>query len=151
MLFTAASHGGGGAFRPLSSRPSGASERDEAAHSRAAASVAALGAASNAPPTRGHGRALPADGGARLRAAAAGGDTAQVQSLLDEGVPVDSLDTDGDSALMKAIHADQTATAALLVRRGASLDRRNRTGESARDMAAAKDDPTLSRALRLAP
>ncbi len=89
------------------------------------------------------------DPASRLRAAAAAGLTAQVEALLDQGAPVDAPDDKGDTALMKCIRADQPAVAALLRRRGASLDRRNHAGESARDLATARDDARLNRALGL--
>lgn len=100
--------------------------------------------ASGAPPP-------PADLGARLRAAAAAGRRDEVRALLDQGAPVDAADADGETALMIAVRSDQPAAAALLRRAGASLERRNRSGRSARDMAASMDDPTLDRALGLAP
>jgi ankyrin repeat protein len=131
-------------------------ERRELAGRAAASGAAAqardeVTAGMRAPPASKAVAASPADRGARLRAAAAAGDAVQKQSLLDDGVPVDSADSGGDSPLMKAIQSDRPAAAALLVRRGASLDRRNRAGMSARDMAAAKDDPALNRALGVAP
>jgi ankyrin repeat protein len=91
------------------------------------------------------------DGGGRLRSAAAAGRTAEVQALLDHGVPVDAPDSDGDTALMKSIQADQRAAAALLRRHGASLDHRNSAGESARDLATAKGDAALDQAIGLGP
>ena len=95
--------------------------------------------------------ALPSDRAARLRAAAAAGRTSEVETLLDQGVPVDAPDAEGDTALMKSVLADQPATAALLRRHGASLDRRNHAGDSAREMAPAKGDAALNQALGLAP
>ncbi|MGZ5927092.1 MAG: hypothetical protein ACXWLJ_10470 [Rhizomicrobium sp.] len=86
-----------------------------------------------------------------LRAAAGAGRTAEVQSLLDRHVPVDSADARGETALMKSVRADQPATAALLIRYGASLDRKNNAGFSARDLATEVDDPALKRALGLQP
>ena len=93
----------------------------------------------------------PSDGPARLRAAAAAGRTSEVQSLLLQGIPVDAADPEGDTALMQSVRADHPATAALLRRYGAGLDRFNKTGESARTIAAAKDDPQLSEALKPRP
>jgi ankyrin repeat protein len=87
----------------------------------------------------------------RLRAAAAAGRATEVEGLLAQGVPVDAPDAAGETALMKSVQADHPAAAAVLRRHGASLDRRNRLGESARDMAAAKADPALDRALGLGP
>jgi len=94
---------------------------------------------------------LPLDQAARLRAAAAAGRTDEVKTLLAQGVPVDAPDADGETALMKSIQADQPATAALLRRHGASLDRKDHAGESARDMATAKGDVALDRAVGLSP
>jgi hypothetical protein len=91
------------------------------------------------------------DPAARLRAAAASGRTAEIQSLLAQGVPIDAPDADGDTALMQSIQVDRPAAAALLLRRGANLDQKNLAGVSARDMATARDDPELDRALGLGP
>jgi hypothetical protein len=52
---------------------------------------------------------------------------------------------------MKSIRAGHSAVAAILRRHGASLDRRNHAGESARDMAAARADTALNRAIGLDP
>jgi hypothetical protein len=105
-----------------------------------------------APPSRPEtDAALSSDQGARLRAAAAGGRTAEVKALLDQGALVDAPDADGNTPLMKSIQADQPGVAALLRRHGASLDRKNHAGESAREMATAKDDAALNRALDLEP
>ena len=87
--------------------------------------------------------------GARLRAAAAAGRTKEVSALLAHGVAVDDADFAGETALMKSIRADRRGVAALLVRHGASLDRQDLAGESARDMARAKGDAALNRALGL--
>ncbi|HEY1752919.1 MAG TPA: hypothetical protein VGG29_16800 [Caulobacteraceae bacterium] len=92
-----------------------------------------------------------ADPGARLRAAAAAGRTADVEALLRRDAPVDSPDAEGDTALMKSVQADHPAAAALLVRYGASLDRKNHAGQSARDMARAIADAELDKAIGLGP
>ncbi len=92
---------------------------------------------------------VSSDKAARLRAAAAAGRTDEVEDLLAQDVPIDAPDADGETALMKSIQADQRAVAALLNRHGASLDRKNRAGESAKDMATAKGDEALSKALGL--
>lgn len=91
--------------------------------------------------------AAPMAMAARLRAAAAGGRTAEVSALLARGTPVDAQDSDGETALMKAVAANQPAAAALLLRHGADLDLRDHAGASARDRAAKIDDPDLRRAL----
>lgn len=105
-------------------------------------------AAKAAPPASVTGAPDPA---ARLRAAAAAGRTAELAKLLGQGVPVDSPGDDGDTALIESVRADHPAAAALLRRHGASPDRRNEAGESARDIARAKADPDLNRALGVAP
>ena len=92
-----------------------------------------------------------ADPGARLRAAAAAGRTAEVQDLLQHGAPVDAPDAAGNTALMQAVQSDHPAVAAALRRHGASLDHRNHAGQSARDMAKATGDPALDRAIGLRP
>lgn len=114
-----------------------AAPRAEAARASSSAK-AAMGAASPA---------APAALAARLRAAAAGGRTAELSSLLARGTPVDAPDGDGETALMKAVKANQPAAAAELIRRGADPDLRDHAGESARDMAKSIDDPALNRAL----
>jgi ankyrin repeat protein len=93
----------------------------------------------------------PAGRAARLRDAAAGGQTADVAALLAKRVPVDAPDAEGETALMKAVQANQPAVVALLRRHGASLDRKNHAGVSARDMATAIGDAELNRALGLGP
>jgi len=94
---------------------------------------------------------LPSNEAARLRAAAAAGRTAEMEALLAQGIPVDAPDADGETALMKSIQADQPAAAAMLRRYGARLDRRNHAGERARDMATARGDAGLNRAIGLGP
>ncbi len=88
---------------------------------------------------------------ARLHAAAAAGQTSEVETLLAHGAPVDGAGADGDTALMAAARADQPAAAAILRLHGASLDRHNKAGETARDLAAATDDPVLDQALAVKP
>jgi len=105
-----------------------------------------------APLTRFESSARPrSDQAARLRAAAAAGRIAELETLLAQGVPVDTPDADGNTALMKSVKADHPAAAALLRGRGASLDHKNRAGESSRDIATAKGDPELNQALGLGP
>jgi hypothetical protein len=110
---------------------------------RAAASAKAARIASPAPPS--------ADPAARLRAAAALGQTADVEGLLAKGAAVDSPDAEGETALMKAIRADKPDVAALLRRHGASLELKNRAGLSAKEIAATVGDAELNRALGLEP
>jgi hypothetical protein len=87
------------------------------------------------------------DGPMRLREAATAGRTADIETLLSQGVPVDAADENGETALMKSIEAGQRDAAALLRRHGASLDQKNHAGLNARDLAAAKNDPALDQAL----
>jgi hypothetical protein len=144
---------------PPSAAAAERSEVDEVAADRAEARgvamqapAAAFGAAATAAPARAKSLAgLPSDQPARLRTAAAAGQTAEVDALLAQGVPVDAPNADGDTALMISIRADQPAAAALLRRHGASLDRKNRAGESATDMARAKGDAALNQAIGLGP
>ena len=89
------------------------------------------------------------DPAVRLRAAAAGGRTEDMEALLAQGVAVDAADADGTTALMKSIQADHPAAAALLRRHGASLDRKDHEGVTARDMARTMADPELDQALGL--
>jgi hypothetical protein len=91
------------------------------------------------------------DQATRLREAAEAGQTAEVESLLDQGAPVDAPDAEGNTALIKSVQADHPAAAAALSRHGASLDHKNHAGESARDIAAAKEDAALNEALGLGP
>lgn len=116
------------------------------------ASKAALAEATAAAPSRLRSSAAPpSDPAARLRAAAAAGRTAEMEALLDQGVPVDAPDVDGDTALLKSVQADRPAAAAFLRRHGANLDHRNHAGESARDIATQKGDAELNQAIGLAP
>jgi len=87
----------------------------------------------------------------RLRAAAEGGRTGDIEALLVSGVDVDAADAAGETALMKAVQAEQPAAAALLRRHGASLKRKNHAGVSAQDMAAAIANPDVNRALGIKP
>ena len=95
--------------------------------------------------------ARPLDPATRLRDAAAAGRTSEVETLLDQGAPVDAPDADGNTALIKSVQADHPAAAAALSRHGANLDHRNHAGESARDIATAKDDAALNQAIGLGP
>ena len=89
--------------------------------------------------------------GARLHYDVAAGRIADIEPTLAQGAPVDAVDENGETALMKSIQTGQRDVAALLLRHGASLDLKNRAGVSARDMATAKNDPELDRALGLTP
>jgi len=87
--------------------------------------------------------------GARLRAAAAAGRTAELKDVLAAGTLIDAADAAGDTALMKAVQAGQPAAAAFLRASGANIDRKNRAGDSARDMARSLGNPEINRALGL--
>ena len=50
------------------------------------------------------------------------GDTERVQQLLDEGVPIDSVDEWGRCALYLACQYERAATASLLMQRGADVN-----------------------------
>lgn len=91
----------------------------------------------------------PGDLAARLRAAAAAGEVAEVEALLGKEVPIDAPDAAGETALMKAVRAARPAVVALLRKRGASVTRVNAAGETAANLAAARRDPALDRALGL--
>lgn len=88
---------------------------------------------------------------ASLRAAAASGRIAELKAILTQKGAVDTPDDDGETALMKAVQANHADAAALLRRYGANPDLKNRAGQSARDMAASIADPSLNRALGVAP
>lgn len=115
----------------------------------APAGPAAAGSSADAPPIAVR-PAMPAlDKAAQLRAAAEAGRTAEIETLLAEGVPVDIADVDGETALMKSIEADRPDAAGVLHRHGASLSLKNRLGRSALDLVADKDDDALYKALGL--
>jgi ankyrin repeat protein len=57
---------------------------------------------------------------ARLRAAAASGNTAEITTLLAAGTAIDAVDSQGRSALLLAVDANQTTTAEALLDAGAS-------------------------------
>jgi hypothetical protein len=88
---------------------------------------------------------------ARLRLDAQIGRTDDIEATLAQGVPVDAMEPGGETALMISIRAGQREAAALLLRHGASLDLKTSSGVSARDIAAAKHDPELERALGITP
>lgn len=66
--------------------------------------------------------ALPSDLGARLRAAAALGDLAAVEALLDGGVEVDAASEYGATALSLAADKGHRAVVKALLDRGAAVD-----------------------------
>lgn len=68
------------------------------------------------------------DKGRALHAAAMRGDTATVNTLLDQGVLVDSLDTDGRTPLMAAVRYGHSSVVCLLLDRGATIDAMSKYG-----------------------
>ena len=71
-------------------------------------------------------QARPESPGAALLEAARRGDVAAVQSLLDQGAPVNAANSHGSTALLLAADKGQDAVARLLVERGADLDAQDR-------------------------
>jgi len=88
------------------------------------------------------------DQAGRLRAAASQGRVSELTDLLAQGVSIDARGPSGETALMSAVRDRQVAAAELLVRHGADPDLENDAGISARDIAAAIEDPRLTRALK---
>ena len=62
------------------------------------------------------------DQGAGLHAAARSGDVASLRRLLDDGAPVDAINSDGETPLLVAVRADRTPAAELLLERGADVN-----------------------------
>lgn len=83
-----------------------------------------------------------ADPGADLRAAARKGQTAQVDTLLKGGAPIDGADKDGRTALMLAAEHGHFAVVRLLLDRGANPSARDNQGWTAYALAlsAGRDD-----------
>ena len=71
----------------------------------------------------------------QLAEAAAKGDVARVESLLDAGAAVDSVDRQRRTPLMLAMDKGRLAAARVLVRRGASLEAKDHRGQSVLDRA----------------
>ena len=65
-----------------------------------------------------------------LVSAAAAGDMASLQRLLDAGVPVDSRDALGRTALLAATHADLVDAARLLIESGADVNAKDEMQDS---------------------
>ncbi len=108
----------------------------------------------SAPPIRTHlarfARRLPArfQTGPPLVAAAAAGQTARVEALLDGGAPIDACNARGQSALHLAARCGRIDTAALLLARGAS--RRLQDARGRRPLDPANVDPERLHRIRQA-
>lgn len=76
-----------------------------------------------------------ADLAPRLLAAAAAGKTAEVESLLGQGAPIEAHDKDGRTPLMLAAQHGQAETVRLLIAKGASATARDKNGLSAYGLA----------------
>ena len=72
-----------------------------------------------------------ADLGQRLLSAAAAGKTAEVESLLGQGAPLEAHDKDGRTPLMLAAQHGQAETVRLLIGKGASATARDKNGLTA--------------------
>ena len=65
----------------------------------------------------------------RFHNAAMKGDVSLVESMLQEGVPVDCVDRDGRTALSLAAYFNRTDVIRLLLQKGADVNKRDRFGE----------------------
>ena len=81
-----------------------------------------------------------------MKAVEAGG-TAELKTLLDRGLDVNTTDQDGNTLLMLAGRDGQRELAALLLSRKADVARRNRYGDTAATMASLKGDLSVVMAL----
>lgn len=59
------------------------------------------------------------------------GETEQLATLLDQGVPVNLTDAKGDTLLILAAYREQPKIVSLLLERGADVDRVNDRGQTA--------------------
>ncbi len=75
------------------------------------------------------------------------GKTAEVGSLLDRGLDVNTSDRDGNTLLMLAARFGHRELTALLLSRKADLGRRNRYGDTVLMMASLKGDLTVVKTL----
>ncbi|MCK6450732.1 MAG: ankyrin repeat domain-containing protein [Alphaproteobacteria bacterium] len=94
-------------------------------------------------------RARSATGDSAIVLAAASGETALVELLLDNGAPVDDAGEAGNTALMQAAAQGQSMMVKLLLSRGADGGHANRWGLGPADWARwAKDAPDLLAAIQ---
>ena len=66
----------------------------------------------------------------RFLAAASKGDVSLVESMLQEGVPVDCVDRDGRTALFYAAGLNRTDVIRLLLQKGADVNKRDGVGDT---------------------
>ena len=66
----------------------------------------------------------------RFHRAAIKGDVSLVESMLQEGVPVDCVDRDGRTALSLAAYFNRTDVIRLLLQKGADVNKRDRFGRT---------------------
>ena len=66
----------------------------------------------------------------RFHNAARKGDVSLVESMLQEGVPVDCVDRDGRTALSLAAYFNRTDVIRLLLQKGADVNKRDRFGST---------------------
>ena len=66
----------------------------------------------------------------RFHIAAWEGDVSLVESMLQEGVPVDCVDRDGRTALSLAAYLNRTDVIRLLLQKGADVNKRDRRGST---------------------
>lgn len=71
------------------------------------------------------------------------GNTNDVRTLLEAGVPINSTGSADHTALMLAIEEENIEVIALLLEQNASITLRNTSGNNAFDMAKKNDNPTI--------
>jgi serine/threonine protein kinase len=89
----------------------------------------------------------PVESGKRILAAAARGDIACVQHLLDQGADPNVRAWKGETALMAAATGGHTTLVHELLNRGADVDARNKVGQTALIRAAANGHPAIVKVL----
>jgi len=85
---------------------------------------------------------------ASLFKAAGGGDVAQVQQLLAQGVNVDARDANGDTALLWAADKGQAAAAQLLIADGANINAKGDRDLTALILAQDEGHPAVTKLLK---
>lgn len=73
------------------------------------------------------------------------GDAAQLEQLLDRGVPANLTNAQGDTLLILAAYRQQPDVVRLLLDRGADPDRLNDRGQTALVSAVFRNDPRIAR------